>query len=71
MHFGCLFRCMVFRNVMTGRKVAQNMVVSQEWPLRYRSYDRFMGMLRMCVESSNDDALLLLGLVKTQIFFFS
>jgi hypothetical protein len=40
------------------------MMVSQEWPLRYQSYDWFMGMLRAWAESRNDNALLLLGLVR-------
>jgi hypothetical protein len=65
MHSGCLFRCTVFHNMTMARKVGQNMVVSQEWPLRYRSYDRFMEMLQACAESGNNDALLLLGLVRT------
>jgi hypothetical protein len=40
------------------------MEVSQEWQLRFLSYERFMGMLLACTASGNDDALLLLGLVK-------
>jgi hypothetical protein len=68
MHFGCLFRCMVFSNAMTARKVGQNMAVSQEWPLWFQSYERFMRMLQACSASGNDDALLLLGLVKTLFF---
>jgi hypothetical protein len=31
MHFGCLFRYTVFRNVLTSRKVGQNVAVCQEW----------------------------------------
>jgi hypothetical protein len=68
MHSGCLFRCTVFHNVMMARKVGQNMEVSQEWQLRFPSYERFMGMLQACTPSSNNDALLLLGLVKTLFF---
>jgi hypothetical protein len=45
------------------------MVVSQEWSLRFRSYEQFMVMLQACATSGNDDALLLLGLVKTLFFF--
>jgi hypothetical protein len=52
-------------------KVGQNMAVCQEWPLRFQSYNRFMGMLRACAASGNDDALLLLGLVKPQFIFFA
>jgi hypothetical protein len=46
------------------------MAVCQEWPLRSQNYNRFMGMLRACVDSSNNDALLLLGLVRTQFLTF-
>jgi hypothetical protein len=66
MHFGCLFRCTVFHNVMTARKVGHNMMVCQEWLLRSQSYNRFMGMLRECASSGNDNALFLLGLVRTR-----
>jgi hypothetical protein len=66
MHSGCLFRCTIFHNMMTARKVGQNMVVCQEWPLRSQSYNRFMGMLRACADFGNDDVLFLLGLVRTQ-----
>jgi hypothetical protein len=69
MHSDCLFRCTVFHNAMMGRKVGQNMEVSQEWQLRFLSYERFMGMLWACSTSGNGDALLLLGLVKTLFFF--
>jgi hypothetical protein len=65
MQFGCLLRCTIFRNVMIVRKVGQSMTVCQEWPLRSQNYNRFMGMLRACTDFSNDDALLLLGLVRT------
>jgi hypothetical protein len=66
MHSGCLFRCTVFHNALTVRKVGQNMVVCQKWSLRSQSYNRFMGMLWACADSGNDDALFLLGLVRTQ-----
>jgi hypothetical protein len=46
------------------------MAVSQEWLLRYRSYERFMGMLWGCAECGNSDALLLLGLVRSQFFLY-
>jgi hypothetical protein len=52
-----------------ARKVGQNMAVSEEWPLWFQSYDRFLGMLQACTEFGNGDALLLLGLVKTRFFF--
>jgi hypothetical protein len=68
MHIGCLFRCTIFYNVTMTRKVGQNMVVCQEWLLRFQSYNSFMGMLRVCTDSSNGDALFLLGLVRTQYF---
>jgi hypothetical protein len=68
MHFGCLFRCVVFSNATTARKVGQNMAVSQEWPLWFQSYEQFMRMLQACSASGNDDALFLLGLVKTLFF---
>jgi hypothetical protein len=68
MHFGYLFRCTVFCNAMTARMVGQNMDVSQEWPLRFLNYERFMGMLWACATSGNSDTLLLLGLVKTLCF---
>jgi hypothetical protein len=55
---------MVFHNATMARKVGQNMEVSQEWQLQFLSYKWFMGMLRACAATSNDDALLLLGLVK-------
>jgi hypothetical protein len=71
MHSSCLFRCTVFRNTMTARKVGQNMEVSQEWQLQFLSYERFMGMLRVCVASGNDGVLLLLKLVKTLFVFFA
>jgi hypothetical protein len=70
MHSGCLFRCTVFRNATTARKVGQNMAVCQEWPLRFQSYNRFMGMLRACTDSGNNAALFLLELVRIQFFFF-
>jgi hypothetical protein len=44
------------------------MVVSQEWAPRFLNYVRFMGMLWACTASDNDDALLLLGLVKPLCF---
>jgi hypothetical protein len=66
MHSGCLLRCTVFLNATKARKVGQNMAVCQEWPLRSENYNRFMGMLRACTDSGNDDTLLLLGLVRTQ-----
>jgi hypothetical protein len=44
------------------------MAVSQEWPLRFGSYNRLMGINRACVDSGNDDTLFLLGLVRTQFF---
>jgi hypothetical protein len=53
---------------MMARKVGQNMVVCQEWSLRFQSYNRFMGMLRACADSGNGDTLFLLGLVRTQFF---
>jgi hypothetical protein len=56
---------------MMARKVGQNMAVCQEWLLRFQSYNTFMGMLRACAVSGNDDALLLLGLVKPQFIFFA
>jgi hypothetical protein len=68
MYSGCLFRCMVFCNTMMERNVEPNMEVSQEWQLWFLSYERFMGMLWACTMSGNDDALLLLGLVKTLFF---
>jgi hypothetical protein len=71
MHSGCLFRCTFFRNVMTTRKVGQNKAVSQEWLLRFQSYERFKRMLQVCAASGNGDALLLLGLVKRLFFFFA
>jgi hypothetical protein len=64
MHSSCLFKCTVFCNTTTARKVGQNMEVSQEWQLWFLSYEWFMGMLQACTASGNDDALLLLGLVK-------
>jgi hypothetical protein len=70
-HSDCLFKCTVFRNATMTRKVGQNMEVSQEWQLRFLSYERFMGMLQACAASSNDDALLLLRLVKILFFFTS
>jgi hypothetical protein len=70
MHSDYLFKCTVFHTTTTARKVGLNMVVSQEWPLQFRSYEQFLGMLRACAASGNDDALLLLGLVKT-LFFLS
>jgi hypothetical protein len=68
MHSNCLFKCTVFCNATTTRKVGQNMEVSQEWQLRFLSYEQFMGMLQACAASGNDDALLLLRLVKNTIF---
>jgi hypothetical protein len=47
------------------------MEVSQEWQLQFLSYERFMGMLRVCVASGNDGVLLLLKLVKTLFVFFA
>jgi hypothetical protein len=66
MHSGCLFRCTIFCNATMARKVGQNLVVCQEWPLRSQSHNRFMGMLQACADSGNDDALFLLGMVRTQ-----
>jgi hypothetical protein len=68
MHSGCLFRCTVFRNVTTARKIGQNMVVCQDWPLRSQSYNRFMGMLWACADFGNGGTLFLLGLVRTGFF---
>jgi hypothetical protein len=68
MHCSCLFRCTVFHNMMMARKVGHNMVVCQEWSLRFQSYNRFMGMLQACANSGNNDALFLLGLIRTQFF---
>jgi hypothetical protein len=68
MHSGCLFRCTLFRNAMMAKKVGQNMVVCQDWPLRSQSYNRFMGVLRACMDSSNGDTLFLIGLVRTRFF---
>jgi hypothetical protein len=42
------------------------MAVCQEWPSRSQNYNRFMGMIRACADSSNSDALFLLGLVMTR-----
>jgi hypothetical protein len=70
MYSGCLFRCTVFYNAMMARKVGRNMEVSQEWQLRFLSYERFMGMLRACAAFSNGDDLLLLGLVKPLFFLY-
>jgi hypothetical protein len=64
MHSGCLFRCPVFCNAMTARKVGQNMAVCQEWSLRFESY-KSMGMHRACADSGNGNTLFLLGLVRT------
>jgi hypothetical protein len=44
------------------------MAVYQEWPLRFQSYNRFMGMLQACADSGNGDTLFLLGLVRTRFF---
>jgi hypothetical protein len=44
------------------------MVVCQEWPLRFQSYNRFIRMLQACADSGNGDALFLLGLVRTRVF---
>jgi hypothetical protein len=71
MHFGCLPRSTVFHNATTTRKVGQNMAACQEWQLQFLSYEWFMGMLWACAASSNGDALLLLGLVKTLFIFFA
>jgi hypothetical protein len=68
MHSGCLFRYMVFSNTMMARTIGQNMAVYQDWLLRSQTYNRFMGMLRACADSSNGDALFLLGLVRTRFF---
>jgi hypothetical protein len=65
MHSSCLLRCIVYCNMMTARKVGQNMVVCHEWPLRSQNYNRLMGMLQACTDSGNDDALLLPGSVGT------
>jgi hypothetical protein len=34
----------------------------------FQSYNRFTGMLRTCADSGNDNALFLLGLVRTRFF---
>jgi hypothetical protein len=65
MHFSCLLRCIVFHNATMAKQVGQNMAVCQEWLLRSQSYNRFMGMLWVCADSGNDDAFVLLGLVRT------
>jgi hypothetical protein len=49
-----------------ARQVGQNMAVCEEWPLRSQNYNRIMGMLQACTDFGNDDALFLLGLVRTQ-----
>jgi hypothetical protein len=60
LHSGCLFRCTIFCNVTTARKVGHNMEVSQEWQLWFLTYERFMEILRVCAAFGNGDALLLL-----------
>jgi hypothetical protein len=36
--------------------------------LRSQNYNRFMAMIRACADYGNDDALFLLGLVRTRFF---
>jgi hypothetical protein len=64
MHSCCLFRSTVFCNAMIAKKVEQNMAVCKDWPLWSQRYNRLMGMLWACIDSGNNNALFLLGLVR-------
>jgi hypothetical protein len=44
------------------------MAVCQDWLLRSQNYNRFMAMIQACADFGNDNALFLLGLVRTQFF---